>query len=59
LKRWALRSVVFGCGALLVFDGRTLDGGCSGNGTAEYRVENGATVGRTSDASPHSFLDTA
>lgn len=41
-----------------LFDGMTLDGWVQKNGTAEYRVEDGAIVGRTSDGSPNSFLTT-
>ena len=41
-----------------LFDGRTLDGWVRRNGTAEYRVEDGAIVGRTSEGSPNSFLTT-
>jgi hypothetical protein len=41
-----------------LFDGRTLDGWVQRNGTAEYRVEDGAIVGRTSEGSPNSFLTT-
>jgi hypothetical protein len=44
---------------LALFDGRTLDGWVQKNGTAEYRVEDGAIVGRTSAGSPNSFLTTA
>lgn len=43
---------------LALFDGRTLDGWVQKNGTAEYRVEDGAIVGRTSAGSPNSFLTT-
>jgi hypothetical protein len=42
-----------------LFDGRTLDGWVQKNGTAAYRVEDGAVVGRTSEGSPNSFLVTA
>jgi hypothetical protein len=45
-------------GWLALFDGRTLDGWVQRNGTAEYRVEDGAIVGRTSEGSPNSFLTT-
>lgn len=41
-----------------LFDGRTLDGWVQRNGTAEYRVADGAIVGRTSEGSPNSFLTT-
>ncbi len=39
-----------------LFDGQTLDGWEQHNGTAIYRVEGGAIVGRTSEGSPNSFL---
>jgi hypothetical protein len=42
-----------------LFDGETLDGWIQKNGTASYRVEDGAIVGRTSPGSPNSFLCTA
>ena len=41
-----------------LFDGKTLDGWVQKNGTATYRVEEGAIVGRTSEGSPNSFLCT-
>jgi hypothetical protein len=41
-----------------LFDGRTLNGWIQKNGTATYRVENGAIVGRTKPGSPNSFLCT-
>ncbi|MAF67155.1 MAG: hypothetical protein CMJ84_16050 [Planctomycetes bacterium] len=41
-----------------LFDGETLDGWTQRNGTATYRVEDGAVVGRTSEGSPNSFLCT-
>lgn len=41
-----------------LFDGRTLDGWVQRNGTATYRVEEEAIVGRTSEGSPNSFLCT-
>ena len=43
---------------IALFDGRTLHGWVQKNGTAEYRVERGAIVGRTSEGSPNSFLVT-
>ena len=43
---------------MALFDGRTLDGWVQRNGTASYRVEDGAIVGRTSEGSPNSFLTT-
>jgi hypothetical protein len=70
--RAVMRSVVLGCGLLValigearaadgwvaLFDGRTLDGWVQRNGTASYRAEAGAIVGRTSEGSPNSFLTT-
>jgi hypothetical protein len=41
-----------------LFDGKTLEGWTQRNGTATYRVEDGAIVGRTSEGSPNSFLCT-
>jgi hypothetical protein len=41
-----------------LFDGRTLDGWYSCNGTARFSVEDGAIVGRTVVDSPNSFLCT-
>ena len=41
-----------------LFDGKTLDGFTQHNGTATYRVEDGAIVGRTTPGSPNSFLCT-
>jgi hypothetical protein len=46
-------------GWVSLFDGRTLDGWAQRNGTASYRVADGAIVGRTSEGSPNSFLTTA
>ena len=45
-------------GWVALFDGRTLDGWVQRNGTATYRVTDGAIVGRTSEGSPNSFLVT-
>ena len=45
-------------GWVALFDGRTLDGWVQRNGTATYRVTDGAIVGRTSEGSPNSFLAT-
>jgi hypothetical protein len=42
-----------------LLDGKTLDGWVPRNGTASYRVDAGAIVGRTSEGSPNSFLTTA
>ena len=39
-----------------LFDGKTLEGWIQKNGTATYRVEDGAIVGRTAKGSPNSFL---
>lgn len=41
-----------------LFDGKTLAGWTQKNGTATYRVEDGAIVGKTSEGSPNSFLCT-
>jgi hypothetical protein len=41
-----------------LFDIKTLDGWVQRNGTASYRVVDGAIVGRTSEGSPNSFLTT-
>jgi hypothetical protein len=41
-----------------LFNGKTLDGWIQHNGTATYRVEDGAIVGRTAQGSPNSFLCT-
>lgn len=41
-----------------LFDGATLKGWIPKNGTATYRVENGAIVGKTNEGSPNSFLCT-
>jgi hypothetical protein len=47
-----------GDGWVALFDGRTLDGWVQRNGTASYRLADGAVVGRTSEGSPNSFLTT-
>ncbi len=39
-----------------IFDGQTLTGWTQKNGTATYRVEDGAIVGQTTKGSPNSFL---
>lgn len=39
-----------------LFDGATLNGWIQKNGTATYRVEDGAIVGQTTPGSPNSFL---
>src|SRR5690606_29550302 len=41
-----------------LFDGRTLDGWVVKGGTATYRVEDGAIVGRTVEGSRNTFLST-
>ncbi len=41
-----------------LFNGKNLDGWTQRNGTATYRVEGDAIVGRTSEGSPNSFLCT-
>lgn len=45
-------------GWVSLFDGKTLDGWIQKNGTATYRAENGAIIGRTTPGSPNSFLCT-
>lgn len=45
-------------GWVSLFDGKTLSGYEQNNGTATYRVEDGAIVGKTSEGSPNSFLCT-
>lgn len=45
-------------GWLALFDGKTLEGWTQRNGTATYRVENAAIVGKTAEGSPNSFLCT-
>lgn len=41
-----------------LFNGKNLDGWTQRNGTATYRVERDAIVGKTTDGSPNSFLCT-
>lgn len=41
-----------------LFNGKNLDGWTQRNGTATYRVEDGAIVGKTTEGSPNSFLCT-
>ncbi len=43
-------------GWVKIFDGKTLKGWTQRNGTATYRVEDGAIVGKTNEGSPNSFL---
>jgi hypothetical protein len=45
-------------GWMTLFDGKTLDGWVQRNGTASYRVIDGAIVGGTDEGSPNSFLTT-
>jgi hypothetical protein len=45
-------------GFVSLFDGQGLEGWEQHNGTATYRVEDGAIVGKTSEGSPNSFLCT-
>lgn len=47
-----------GDGWVSLFDGKTLSGWTQQNGTASYKVEDGAIVGRTAKGSPNSFLCT-
>ena len=39
-----------------IFNGKNHDGWSQKNGSAIYRVENGAIVGKTNEGSPNSFL---
>ncbi len=41
-----------------IFNGKNLDGWTQKNGTATYRIEKGAIVGKTKEGSPNSFLCT-
>src|SRR5690606_22375246 len=41
-----------------LFDGKSLDGWIQKNGTAAYRIEGDAIVGKTTEGSPNSFLCT-
>ena len=41
-----------------IFDGKTLNGWSQLNGTANYRVKDGAIIGKTKEGSPNSFLCT-
>lgn len=54
----ALGTLVEDEGWVSLFDGKTLDGWEQKNGTATYRVEDGAVVGKTTEGSPNSFLCT-
>ncbi|MDE0826796.1 MAG: DUF1080 domain-containing protein [Akkermansiaceae bacterium] len=49
---------VKGDGSASLFNGKNLDGWTQRNGTATYRVEDGAIVGKTKEGSPNSFLCT-
>ena len=55
-------SAVLACAAdgkaVRLFDGKSLKGWTQCNGTAKYRVEQGAIVGTTNEGSPNSFLCT-
>ena len=43
-------------GWITLFNGKDLTGWTQRNGTATYRVENNAIVGKTAEGSPNSFL---
>ncbi len=58
LIAWTAGRAVAADGWTNLFDGATLNGWTQLNGTATYRVENGAIVGRTAEGSPNSFLCT-
>jgi hypothetical protein len=63
MKAWTAAAAVLACGLqeggwTPLFDGKTLEGWEQKNGTATYRVEDGAIVGKTSEGSPNSFLCT-
>lgn len=45
-------------GWVSLFDGKSLDGWIQKNGTATYRIDGDAIVGKTSEGSPNSFLCT-
>ncbi len=45
-------------GFVPLFNGKNLEGWEQRNGTAKYRVEDGAVVGKTNEGSPNSFLCT-
>jgi 3-keto-disaccharide hydrolase len=55
----SLTAVAAEDGWVSLFDGNTLDGWVQKNGTATYRIEDGAIVGQTTPGSPNSFLCTA
>ena len=43
-------------GWVTLFDGESLDGWSQKNGTATYRLKDGAIVGKTAEGSPNSFM---
>ena len=43
---------------VMLFNGKNLDGWTQMNGTATYRIEDGAIIGQTTPGSPNSFLCT-
>jgi hypothetical protein len=47
-----------GEGWVKLFNGKNLNGWTQRNGTATYRIEDGAVVGKTAEGSPNSFLCT-
>jgi hypothetical protein len=55
---WSAQTHAADPGFVDLFNGRDLDGWIQRNGTATYRVEEDAIVGRTSEGSPNSFLCT-
>jgi hypothetical protein len=70
MRNWLTSLIVAGCAVSTVtisagedgwtklFNGKNLDGWTQRNGTATYRVEDGAVLGKTSEGSPNSFLCT-
>jgi len=54
----SLTTVLAEDGRISLFDGTTLSGWTQKNGTATYRVEDGAIVGTTAEGSPNAFLCT-
>ena len=58
LEEWIAGLSAVDVGWVDLFDGETLEGWTQRNGTATYRVEDGAIVGKTADGSPNSFLCT-
>ncbi|TWU20591.1 Trehalose utilization [Novipirellula galeiformis] len=55
---WNTIPDIDGKGWVSLFNGKDTKGWTQKNGTATYRVENGAVVGTTSEGSPNSFLCT-